>query len=198
MTMSPSSVQSTSRAQITVVQGDIVRQFDCEAIVNSANEYLIAGGGVCGAIYRAAGRELEPYTKRLAPLGLGESVISPGFELTARWIIHTRGPKYHTDPDPPRHLAQALESAIRLADQNRVTRVAVPAISMGIYGYPVEEAVPMIVEKALVLSSAVNHLKEIRFVLLESALCDLFERTLRGLLEPVDDGSPSKSLSPDL
>lgn len=55
-----------------------MRQLDCDAIVNSANEYLIAGGGVCGAIYRAAGRELEPYTKRLAPLGLGESVISPG------------------------------------------------------------------------------------------------------------------------
>ena len=73
-----------------------------------------------------------------------------------------------------------------------------PAISMGIYGYPVEEAVPILVEKALVLSSTVNHLKEIRFVLFESALCDLFERTLRGLLEPVDDGSPSKSLSPDL
>ena len=175
-----------------------MRQFDCDAIVNSANEYLIAGGGVCGAIYRAAGRELEPYTKRLAPLGLGESVISPGFELTARWIIHTRGPKYHTDPHPPRHLAQALKSAIRLADQNRVTRVAVPAISMGIYGYPVEEAVPILVEKALVLSSAVNHLKEIRFVLFESALCDVFERTLRGLLEPVGDGPSSKSLRSDL
>ncbi len=196
--MSPSFSQSVSRAQVTVVHGDIVRQLDCDAVVNSANEYLIAGGGVCGAIYRAAGPALEPHTKRMAPLELGEAVISPGFELTARWIIHTRGPKYHEDPDPPRHLVQSLESAIRLADQNRVTRVAVPAISMGIYGYPVEEAVPILVEKALVLSSVVNHLKEIRFVLLESALCDLFERTLRGLLEPVDDGSPSKSLRSDL
>jgi len=62
-----------------------VRQFDCDAIVNSANEYLIAGGGVCGAIYRAAGRELEPYTKRLAPLGLGESVISP---VTSDRLVH--------------------------------------------------------------------------------------------------------------
>lgn len=73
-----------------------------------------------------------------------------------------------------------------------------PDISMGIYGYPVEEAVSMLAEKALWLASAMVHLKEIRFMLFESALCDLFERTLRGLLEPVDDGSPSKSLHSDL
>jgi len=175
-----------------------VRQLDCDALVNSANEYLIAGGGVCGAIYRAAGPELEPYTRRLAPLELGEAVISPGFQLAARWIIHARGPKYHEDPDPPRHLAQALESAIRLADQNRVERLAVPALSMGIYGYPPEEAVPVLTEKALYLARVVTHLKEIRFVLIESALCDLFKYTLGGLLEPVADGAPSKSLSPDL
>jgi O-acetyl-ADP-ribose deacetylase (regulator of RNase III) len=110
-------------AEVTAVEGDLLLQLDCDAIVNSANEYLIAGGGVCGAIYRAAGPELEPYTRRLAPLALGEAVISPGFKLSARWIAHTRGPKYYEDPDPPRHLAQALTSAIRLADQNRVTRL---------------------------------------------------------------------------
>ena len=189
---SPSFSQSKPRAQITVVHGNIVRQLDCDAVVNSANEYLIAGGGVCGAIYRAAGHALEPHTKRMAPLELGEAVISPGFQLAARWIIHTRGPKYHEDPDPPRHLAQALESAIRLADQNEVTRLAVPAISMGIYSYPAEEAAPILIRAAIDLCPTVTHLTEIRFVLFEAHLCDLFERTLRGLLEPVDDRAASK------
>ena len=173
--------QSPSYAQVTAVHGDIVRQLDCDAIVNSANEYLIAGGGVCGAIYRAAGPELEPYTRRLAPLELGDAVISPGFQLSARWIIHTRGPKYHEDPDPPQHLAQALESALRLADQNRVARLAVPAISMGIYGYPAEGAVLILCRTAVGLCPYVTHLTEIRFVLFESTLYELFERALRAL-----------------
>lgn len=192
MTMSPSPRPNTSRAQVTVVLGDIVRQLDCDAIVNSANEYLIAGGGVCGAIYRAAGRELEPYTRRLAPLELGEAVISPGFQVSARWIIHTRGPKYHEDPNSAQHLAKALESAIRLADQNQIMRLAVPAISMGIYSYPAEEAVPILVQTAINLCSMVTHLQEIRFVLFEVHLCDLFERILRGFLEPVGDRAASK------
>ena len=171
MVMSP-------HAQVTAVKGDLVRQFDCDAIVNSANQYLIAGGGVCGAIYRAAGSELEPYTRRLAPLALGEAVISPGFKTSARWILHTRGPKYHEDPDPPRHLAQALTSAIRLADQNSVKRLAVPAISMGIYGYPAEEAVPILAETALTLATSLKSLQEIRFVLIDWELCERFKDAL--------------------
>ena len=165
-------------AEVTAVEGDLLRQSGCDAIINSANEYLIAGGGVCGAIYRAAGPELEPYTRRLAPLALGESVISPGFKLSARWILHTRGPRYYEDPDPPRHLAQALTSAIRLADQNSVRRLAVPAISMGIYGYPAEEAVSILAETALTLAKSLNSLQEIRFVLIERELGQRFNDAL--------------------
>ncbi len=101
---------------MSLVQGKILEQTDCDGIVNSANEYLIAGGGVFGAIYREAGPRLEPFTKQLAPLGLGRAVASPGFNLRTRWIIHTRGPKFHEDSDPTTNLAKALKSAVKLAD----------------------------------------------------------------------------------
>jgi len=156
-------------SKVSIVQGNIITQSDCDGIVNAANEYLIAGGGVCGAIYKAAGPELEPFTKKLAPLRLGCAVASPGFNLSARWIIHTRGPKFHEDPDPPQNLAKALESAVLLADQLGVQRLAVPAISTGIYGYPVSEAASILLRVGFSLGDQVNTLSEIRFVLFDDS-----------------------------
>ena len=161
-------------SELSVVQGNIVAQRDCDGVVNSANQYLIAGGGVCGAIYRAAGPELEPFTKRLAPLGLGCAVASPGFTLGARWIIHTRGPKFHEDPDPPQNLAKALESAVLLADQLGVQRLAIPAISTGVYGYPIREAASILVDVGLALIDRASTLSEIRFVLLDRDFYQIF------------------------
>ncbi len=152
---------------MSLAQGNILEQTDCDGIVNSANEYLIAGGGVCGAIYRAAGPRLEPFTKQLAPLGLGCAVASPGFNLSARWIFHTRGPKYHEDPEPPINLAKALKSAVELADQLGVQRLAVPAISTGVYGYPVSEAASILLCAGLGLIDRTSTLSEIRFVLID-------------------------------
>lgn len=160
-------------AQVTVVLGNILKQTDCDGLVNSANAYLIAGGGVCGAIYKAAGPELERYTRPLAPLGLGEAIASPGFEITAK-LFHTHGPKYHEDPNPPANLARALESAVRLADAHKIQRLAVPAISMGIYGYPIDEAVPILVKTAFQLAPSLSHLREIRFTVVDSILYQIF------------------------
>lgn len=151
--------------KISVVKGNVVSQSDCDGVINSANEYLIAGGGVCGAIYKAAGPELEPFTKKLAPLRLGRAVASPGFNLHTRWIIHTRGPKFHEDPDPPQNLAKALESAVLLADQLEVQRLAIPAISTGVYGYPVSEAAAILIGVVARLSYQVRTIREFRFVL---------------------------------
>lgn len=170
--------QEPVTAVVSAVQGDLVRQLDCDAIVNSANPYLIAGSGVSGAIYKAAGPELEPYTRKLAPLALGQAVASPGYNLTARWIIHTRGPRFLVDPDPPRYLAQALANAISLADQLGVKRLAVPAISMGVYGYPPEEAIPILVGQAGASAERVVCLEEIRFVLVGDRLHRAFEAGL--------------------
>lgn len=88
-----------------------------------------------------------------------------------------RCPKYHQDPDPPRHLAQSLDSAIRLADQDRVMRLALPAISMGIYGYAAEEAVPILSKTVAELCPYFTHLTEIRFVVDSGAVVEVTHRT---------------------
>jgi len=155
---------------ITVVQGDIVRQADCDAIVNSANQHLRAGSGVCGAIHAAAGPALEPCSIRLAPLALGAAVVTPGFALPNRLIIHTRGPRYFVDPDPPGNLAAALRNTLLAADEHGVRRIAVPAISMGIFSYPPDEAVPILVHAARRFGGLLKCVREVRFVVREESL----------------------------
>jgi O-acetyl-ADP-ribose deacetylase len=162
-----------NQVRITVVLGNIVRQPDCDAIVNSANENLRAGSGVCGAIYGAAGPELGPCSIKLAPLALGAAVATPGFNLPNRLIIHTRGPKYFFDPEPPVYLALAMRNTLRVADQEKVECIAVPAISMGIFRYPPEEAIPLLVQTARQVAGELIHVREIRFVVREE---NLFQR----------------------
>lgn len=152
-------------ACVTAVVGDIVRQPDCEAIVNAANPQLLVGGGVCGAIHRAAGPQLEACAEELGPIDVGEAVITPGFDLPNRWVIHVVGPRYFADPDPPGLLAKAARNALALAEVHEVTRIALPAISTGIYGYPLAEAGPILVGTARVVAPKLRHVKEIRFVL---------------------------------
>jgi len=164
---------------MTVVIGNIVRQPDCDAIVNSANQNLRAGSGVCGAIYRAAGPELEACSIKLAPLALGAAVITPGFHLPNRYIIHTRGPKYHFDQDPPGHLASAIRNTLLVAEQNQLVRIAVPAISMGIFSYPQEEAVPILVGVVKEMGDRLDSLRETRFVVRDDALFKRFSNEIQ-------------------
>lgn len=158
---------------ITAVLGNLVCQPDCDAVVNSANLNLRAGSGVCGAIYRAAGPELEPCSIQLAPLPLAHAVVTPGFRLPNRLIIHCRGPRYLFDPEPAANLALCLENTLLLAEQEQVTRIAVPAISMGVYAYPPEEAAPILVNTASRLAPNFQHLGEVRFVVVSEALLAL-------------------------
>ncbi len=151
------------KINITAVVGDLTKQPDCEAIVNSANPSMLAGSGVCGAIHRAAGRELEQYGRTFAPLMLGQAVITPAFNLPNDYVIHLSAPKYHFDPDPTSNLALCICNALKLAEENGVKRIALPAIATGIYGYPLEEAIDVFIKTASkFLSSEV--LEEIRFV----------------------------------
>ena len=164
--------------KLSVVLGNIVSQADCDAVVNAANKNLRAGSGVCGAIYSAAGPLLEPCSIKLAPLAVGEAVATPAFDLGCRFIIHTLGPKYLFDEDPPLNLARAVKSAILLADQNGVKRLAMPAISTGVYGYPPEEAVSVIVKTAAEIASQLNCLEEVRFVVTTNQMLGLFKREI--------------------
>ena len=156
-------------ARVTAVVGDIVRQPDCDAIVNAANPQLLAGGGVCGAIHRAAGPQLEDHAARLGPIEVGTAVITPGFRLPNRWVIHVVGPRYFADPDPPALLAKAVTNVLALAEQHGAKRVALPAISTGIYGYPIEDAGPLMVKTAKAIAPTLAKVEEIRFVLFDAA-----------------------------
>ena len=160
--------------KITVALGNIVAQSDCDGVVNAANKNLRAGSGVCGAIHDAAGKNLEPYASRFAPLNIGEALATPAFDLPCRFIIHTVGPKYWEDPTPEASLRRAIRNTLLLADENGLKRLAVPAISTGVYGYPPEEAIPIMVSEASAQASKLKSLEEIRFVVREAHLNRLF------------------------
>ncbi len=112
-----------------------------DAIVNAANEQLTPGGGVCGAIHRAAGPELAVACREVGHCAPGEARITPGFRLPARYVIHAVGPVWRGGrAGEPELLAGAYRSAIRLAEKHELHSIALPAISTGIYGYPLDLA----------------------------------------------------------
>ncbi len=134
---------ASSTNLVVVVQGDITA-IEADAIVNAANSALLAGGGVCGAIFRKAGAEaLAEACRAVGPCPTGEAVITPAFGIkTARYIIHAVGPIYSAyPPDAARELLRsAYRAAIRVAAAHGCRSIAFPAIGTGIYGYPLEEA----------------------------------------------------------
>ena len=163
-----------------LVQGDITAQ-DVDAIVNAANTSLRAGGGVDGAITRAAGpdaladRERVIRERGTRPLPTGDAVATIGGALPARWIIHTAGPIYSNAPDDPRLLARCHTRSLEVADELGAATVAFPAISTGIYGYPLDEAAPVAIEA---VNSAATEVEEVRFVLFDGATWNEFEMAL--------------------
>lgn len=126
--------------RLHIVTGDITT-LDVDAIVNAANEGLLRGGGVCGAIFRAAGPQLDEACRALAPCPTGEARITPGFNAKARWIVHAVGPRWHGGSQgEAAQLASAYRAALQLAAAAGARSIAFPAISTGIYGYPREAA----------------------------------------------------------
>jgi len=151
------------RMIITSVTGNIVYQNDCDAIVNSANTSMLAGSGVCGAIHKAAGKELEIKTKHLAPLKVSNAVITPAFKLPMKYIIHVCTPKFHTDTNPYDSLAQSLINVFKLAEDNKIERIAIPAIGTGIHCFPIDESIKIYYGIASLFTNSIS-LQEIRFV----------------------------------
>lgn len=144
-------------SRITIVQGDITTQA-VDAIVNAANSSLLGGGGVDGAIHRAAGPALVDACRRLGGCPTGEARITPGFNLPASYVIHAVGPVWHGgEQGEPQLLASCYRQALRLCVDYQIESIAFPAISCGVYGYPLELA------SEVALTEIVHHLATHRY-----------------------------------
>jgi len=168
---------------IRLVQGDITEQ-DADAIVNAANSSLMGGGGVDGAIHRRGGPEILQECRRIRanrhPDGLptGQAVATTGGRLRTRWVIHTVGPVYRSGEDRSALLASCHTESLRVADELGARVVAFPAISTGVFGYPLDEAAAVAVAA---VKGARTNVEEVRFVLFGEEASEAFERALAGV-----------------
>ena len=161
--------------RLEAVRGDITAE-TVDAVVNAANSDLARGGGVCGAIFAAAGPELDPACRRLGGCATGDAVATPGFGLPARFVIHAVGPVWHGgNAGEPELLASAYRRALAVADEVDARRVAFPAISTGIYGYPLDAATAIAVRTVRATTADVEL---VRFVCFDDATLAAYEREL--------------------
>ena len=164
--------------QIEVIYGNIVNQPDADAIVNSANANLRMGSGVAGAIHTAAGPKLEEYCRPFAPLALGAGLITPGFKLPNLWVIHVRSAHYLNNDEPEKHMQIALESMLRIAHDNDLRSLAVPAIGTGMFKFPPLLAARLMAQALAKADELAPHLKWVRICLAHQAMVPLYKSVM--------------------
>jgi len=153
--------------ELRIIRGDITEIY-ADAIVNAANSNLVIGGGVCGAIFKAAGeRQLQTACEKYAPIHVGNAVITPGFALPAKYVIHAVGPAYQHKykEECERDLRLTYINSLNLALENGCESVAFPLISSGIYGYPKAEALQVAIDA--ILNFIANHDINVYLILFE-------------------------------
>ena len=173
-------MNSVKAADVTVelLVGDIAAQAGFDAVVNAANAQLRPGGGVAGALHRAAGPGLEEETRPLAPIRPGQAVITGAHQLPNRWVVHCLGPVFGRDEPARELLGSCYTEALRLAEENGVRSIAFPAISTGAFGYPVEPAARIALSTILDQAPALKSVQRIRFVLYDDEARQLHEQVL--------------------
>ncbi|MBS3825396.1 macro domain-containing protein [Candidatus Bipolaricaulota bacterium] len=170
-------------SRMEIIQGDITKQ-KTEAIVNAANKKLAPGGGVAGAIHRAAGPELWKECKDLGGCETGEAKISRGHDLLATYVIHTVGPVYSNSPEDPELLEASYRNSLELAKENGIESVSFPALSTGAFGYPEDEAGEIALHTIIEFLKGNSLPQLVRMVLYGEKSFDLHRR----LLEEIFDG----------
>jgi O-acetyl-ADP-ribose deacetylase (regulator of RNase III) len=170
-----------SAITIECMRGDIASQPDMEAIVNAANAQLRIGGGVAGAIHRAAGPGLEEECRPMAPIKPGEAVISGGHNLPNKYVIHCLGPVYGKDKPEDKLLAECYRNALKLADKNNIRSIAFPAISTGAFGYPIREAAKVTLDTIKEMAPALKNIKIIRFVLFSKGDYEIYKEMIENI-----------------
>jgi O-acetyl-ADP-ribose deacetylase len=174
--------RTVGQVKIDCVLGDITCQRGFDAIVNAANAHLTTGGGVAGAIHDEAGPRLYEECRALAPIKPGQAVITGGHDLPNPYVIHCLGPVYGRDEPSAALLAGCYRNSLALAEQRGLTSVAFPAISAGIFGYPVKEAAEVAVRTVVETAPSLKSVRAVRFVLFgDEALC-AYEKALAALV----------------
>jgi O-acetyl-ADP-ribose deacetylase (regulator of RNase III) len=168
--------------KIEIRRGDITR-LEVDAIVNAANKTLLGGGGVDGAIHRAAGPELLAECRTLGGCETGEAKITKGYRLPAKHVIHTVGPVYHSVDaiQAERLLAACYRNSLKLAVQNGIGSMAFPAISCGVYGYPIDDACKVAVDTTLEFLENHPGLQQVIFILHSTADRDVYAKYFQSL-----------------
>ena len=169
------------KSTIKIIQGDITK-LTVDAIVNAANRALSGGGGVDGAIHRAAGPELLKACCQLGSCKTGQAKITPGFLLPAKYVIHAVGPVwYGGGRNEANLLASCYRESLKLAQEYAIKTIAFPAISTGAYGYPLEKAVPIALNEVCIHLEKHGELEQVYFVCFDRKTLTAYQREFRNL-----------------
>src|SRR5918996_3944798 len=169
-----------NQTNILMKRGDITEE-ETEAIVNAANSQLQHGGGVAGAIVRKGGAVIQQESDRIGYVATGNAAITSGGDLKARYVIHAVGPRMGEGNEDEK-LRQATRNSLRLADEGQIKTVTFPAISTGIFGYPIERCAAVMLEAVRKYCKGETAIREIRFCLFDESALKVFEETAASVL----------------
>lgn len=170
------------KATFEIVKGDITKE-KVDAIVNAANPRLTPGGGVSGAIHKAAGKKLWEECKKLGGCKTGEAKITRGYNLPAKFVIHTVGPVYKGRKEDAELLAACYKNSLKLAMKHGLKSIAFPAISTGIYGYPVEEAARVAIKAIVEFLKDNEGIEKVKMVLYTDDAYEIHKKVLKEMVE---------------